>query len=601
LPHPNHNDVNMSYQPGQLILNDKYRIEALVGKGAFAEVYRATHLALNAERAIKALHRNTPGLGSMEYDDFIIRFQQEAQLGNRLDHPNIIRVYDFEQEQAAFLLVMEYAKGGSLQERIELAHKRNELIAVIEALQIGVDVAQGLSALHAMDVVHRDLKPTNILFDEKNNAKVADLGLAQLPGGPSKRSKLSKPEPHPGTPGYMSPEQENGGRLLRPASDVYALGIVLFELLTRRNYYYLKPGTRLRGLRPDAPEWLDDLLVRMLATDPQVRPWDGAEAAKLLRQGLELEKGRHAREVARRTKKEKARQAEQARLQHLAEEKKHRDEQERQKFESAAQAKRDAEEKARLQAEVTRLSKAGQSAIREQNWERTEQLAGKLAGLGEAGKKAAAQLLQQLKEKQAMQEAKRLVRLQAEEQAKMEEARRKRQAPLDKPEKTISSRVKWRYVVLALVILACLLLAVGGVAAAAKFLTQRSATQTAIALTLAAGPRTSTAVVTSRPIATETTFLIPSSTPRPNSTPLLPTNTPQRPTATPKQQPSNTPIPPPTKTSALPTSVPPTSVPPTSVPPTSIPPTTKPPTSIPPTSIPQPTNTPNIRPPTPTP
>ena len=132
---------------------------------------------------------------------------------------------------------------------------------------------------------------------------MADLGLAQVPGGPSLRSKLSQPSPHPGTPGYMSPEQEHSGNLLRPASDVYALGIVLFEMLTGRNYNYLKPGTRASELRSGLPDWLNDLLARMLADKPSERPWNGTEVTTLLQEKMAKEEAaqRETEERARRT------------------------------------------------------------------------------------------------------------------------------------------------------------------------------------------------------------------------------------------------------------------------------------------------------------
>jgi eukaryotic-like serine/threonine-protein kinase len=274
----------MAFTPNDIILN-KYRIEALIGRGAFAEVYRATHVDLNVPRALKVLRQGTPGVGSTKYGDFQARFQLEAQLGARLDHPNIIRVHDFEQDDGILTLVMEYAQGGGLAERLAQARERDELIPIEEVVQIGIDVASGLAELHERDIVHRDLKPSNILFDRQGRAKVADLGLAQVPGGPSMRSQLSAPNPHPGTPGYMSPEQEDSGKYLRPSSDVYALGLILFELLTGRNYYNVKPGTKLVDLRKDIPNWLEAILLRMLDSDPKRRPWDGDEVARLLKEG----------------------------------------------------------------------------------------------------------------------------------------------------------------------------------------------------------------------------------------------------------------------------------------------------------------------------
>jgi len=272
----------MSNNPGDVLL-DKYHIEALIGRGAFAEVYLATHLALNAPRALKILRKDAPGLDSSEYGDFKARFQLEAQLGAMIDHPNIIRVYDFEQDDETLILVMEYAPGGNLAERIAKARKTGEPIPTDEALQIGIDVASGLAELHQRDIVHRDLKPSNIVIDDKGHAKITDLGLAQISGGPSMRSQLSEPNLHPGTPGYMSPEQEHNRKYLGPNSDVYSLGLVLFELLTNRNYHNVKPGTKIVDLRKDIPRKLDDL-IQKLVQDPAKRPWDGDEAIRLLRE-----------------------------------------------------------------------------------------------------------------------------------------------------------------------------------------------------------------------------------------------------------------------------------------------------------------------------
>jgi len=275
----------MTYTTGDTLLN-KYRIERLLGRGGFAEVYLATHLELHAPRALKVLRKDIPGLGSSDVCAFDERFELEAQLGAMFDHPNLVRVYDFERDAETLILVMEYCPGGSLADRLREHKIKRENLALEPVLQIGLEISRGLEALHQMDLVHRDLKPSNILFDSQGRAKVSDLGLAQI-GDLSIRPLLGSLSPkHPGTPGYMSPEQENQTNYLRPASDVYALGVVLFEALTGRMVQNLKPGTRLQSLHPDAPGWLDELLANMLHKDPEQRPWDGAEVVKLLEQGL---------------------------------------------------------------------------------------------------------------------------------------------------------------------------------------------------------------------------------------------------------------------------------------------------------------------------
>jgi len=294
------------FENGDLILEGKYLVERCLGRGAFAEVYLVTHVALNAPRAVKVLHRRAPGVGSTDMHIYHQRFTLEAQLGARLDHPNIIRVYDFIAEgDEALYLVMEYAPGGSLYQRLEAVRDgKRPRLSVEEVVGLGLDVARGLAALHERQIVHRDLKPSNILFDGEGRAKIGDLGLAQVPGGPSMRSQVSEPEPHPGTPAYMSPEQMDTYGYLPPASDVYALGAVLFEALTGKVYRGVRPGTRVRDLREDMPEWLDDLIMRMLARDPQERPWDGDEVVRLLEEGVRGEAEHERREKVARLREE---------------------------------------------------------------------------------------------------------------------------------------------------------------------------------------------------------------------------------------------------------------------------------------------------------
>lgn len=276
----------MPYQPGDIILK-KYRIEQLIGRGAFAEVYRAIHVDLNVQRALKILWRETPGVGSSLFDDYEQRFRLEVQLGARLNHPNVIQVHDVERDGDDLILVMEYAPKGSLAERIQQSRDEGELFDIDEALKIALEIASGLGKLHSLDAVHRDLKPSNILFDAEGIAKVADFGLAQIPGGPSMRSQLSQPVRHPGTAGYMSPEQEHSTAFLSPASDIYALGVILFELLTGRHIKYVPKGTRASDLRLEVTGELDELVQRLLSQDVDQRPFDGNQAAQQLEHFLD--------------------------------------------------------------------------------------------------------------------------------------------------------------------------------------------------------------------------------------------------------------------------------------------------------------------------
>ncbi|NPA92321.1 MAG: serine/threonine protein kinase, partial [Chloroflexi bacterium] len=273
------------FTPGH-ILFDKYRIERLLGTGGFAEVYLATHIALNAPRALKVLVKGgdiTSGVVSR----VARRFQLEAQLGARFARePHLVRVHDFEwdRQQGLLVLVTEYLPRGSLKERIRTAREQGQAgLPVDFVVRTAYHIALALAALHREELVHRDVKPSNILYDEDGIAKLGDLGIVQQPHGLTQRTELGGDAPrHPGTPEYMSPEQARTLDYLPPASDIYSLGATLFEALTLRKYKHQRPGTRVAKQRPDVPPWLDDLLAQMLSEDPKVRPWDGEELSQLL-------------------------------------------------------------------------------------------------------------------------------------------------------------------------------------------------------------------------------------------------------------------------------------------------------------------------------
>ena len=278
------------FRPGTGLFG-KYRIERLLGRGGFAEVYLATHLHLDTPRALKVLTKGR-GVTTEVLNKVARRFHLEARLGAHFaKEPHIVRVYDFEWDREAGLLclVMEYLPGGSLKDRIAQARREGlPGLPVAFVVQTAYHAALGLAALHRADLVHRDVKPSNILYDEVGNAKIADLGVVQVPHGLTQRTVLGPQAPrHPGTPEYMSPEQATTRDYLPPASDVYSLGVTLFEALTLRQYKHLRSGTRVRQLRPEVPTWLDDLIARMLAKDPEVRPWDGEELARLLKPYVE--------------------------------------------------------------------------------------------------------------------------------------------------------------------------------------------------------------------------------------------------------------------------------------------------------------------------
>lgn len=339
------------YSKGDILL-DKYRVEALVGRGAFGEVYHVTHLKLNSPRAIKVLRRDMPGVGSGDIQKARERFAFEAQLGDKLSHPNVVRVYDFEETEDELYLVMDFAHGGSLKDKLE----KQGPLSVDEAVKLGLDVCAGLKTIHEkLQAVHRDIKPSNILFAEDGTAMLCDLGLVQVPGDESRRSLLgSLAGNHPGTPLYMSPEQENTKGYLLPSSDIFSLGCVLFEALTGQPYKTVY-GTHVRDYRLEIPAWLDEIVKQALAETPGRLPEDDHNGARRYRLAslmqAALEKGCQEELVTR----EKDRQH------HVAEERARREAEARAKHEAEVQARREAEQRA---AEATRL-KAETQAQRE--------------------------------------------------------------------------------------------------------------------------------------------------------------------------------------------------------------------------------------------
>ncbi|GAB4396523.1 MAG: hypothetical protein OHK0052_17900 [Anaerolineales bacterium] len=276
--------------PSPLLFDNKYRLQKELGEGAFARVYLAEYLPLRQWRALKIFRRDAPGMGSKDFEEYLRRFQHEAELGAQVGkHPHLIQVFDFLQQGGIIALAMEYAPNGNLALRI----RKEGALAIPTAIQITTELARGLAALHEHDIVHRDLKPANILFDAQGRAQIADLGLAQSSSNLSQRSMRSQDVimPHPGTPQYMSPEQQSSSAHLAPASDVYALGCVLFEMLTGKLYKNQRPGTQAQTLRPEVPQWLNDLIIRMTAKDPEDRPWNGEETLELLKPPSPLGRG----------------------------------------------------------------------------------------------------------------------------------------------------------------------------------------------------------------------------------------------------------------------------------------------------------------------
>ncbi len=229
-----------------------YRLDALIARGGMGVVYRATHLALDRPVALKVIAR--------QYSDsaaFRRRFIRESQLAAQLDHPNVVPVYDAREEEGELLVAMRLVKGGDLRRRID----RDGPLPSAEAIELLGQVADALDAAHAAGIVHRDVKPHNILL-EGEHAYLSDFGLAKALGESGAASSASVV----GTAHYMSPEQWRAERV-GPAADIYSLGCVLYEAVTG-----IAPFARRDGeAEPRMPRGLDAVIERAVAPDPSDR------------------------------------------------------------------------------------------------------------------------------------------------------------------------------------------------------------------------------------------------------------------------------------------------------------------------------------------
>jgi len=210
------------YSDKKLTNLGKYNLLNKLGRGGYGTVYRAIDTVLEVERAVKVLH---PPLAADP--QFIKRFQKEAKTAARLDHPNIVRVYDLDEVDGRYFLVMEYMPGGSLKDLL----KEKGRLPFERALEILKQVSAALDYAHGQGLGHRDVKPSNILFDDDGTAKLADFGFSKALSEASSAS-LSTSGGMIGTPAYMAPEVWKGGQVVGPQTDVYSLACVFYEMVT---------------------------------------------------------------------------------------------------------------------------------------------------------------------------------------------------------------------------------------------------------------------------------------------------------------------------------------------------------------------------------
>lgn len=261
------------------VLDSRYRIESVLGRGGMGVVYQATQISMNQRVALKMIRASV-----VEDISVAKRFQREARAASLLAHPHTIRVFDFGQTKSGDLfLVMEYLTGRTLSQAItgDGPFQERRAIGIIRA------VAQSLAEAHAMELVHRDLKPENIMLidviGDPDFAKVLDFGIAKFLSGDSGQSSLTKAGVIMGTPYYMAPEQALAKKRITPAVDIYALGVILYEMLC--NVKPFDGDSALQILMAHAHEPIPELseechtstglralVRRMLAKEPSDRP-----------------------------------------------------------------------------------------------------------------------------------------------------------------------------------------------------------------------------------------------------------------------------------------------------------------------------------------
>lgn len=278
-----------------LVIDDKYRLDRMIGEGGMGAVYLGVQLMVDRNVAIKVLHS-----GLNAHDRIKQRFEVEAKAIGRLHHPNCITLYDFGYSTAldAFYMVMEYLDGQPMHKAVL------EGVMVKDAVDIVRQIATALDHAHHQKILHRDLKPENVMLttmtDGSRLVKVLDFGIARIFQGsedeeqPSahQQNRLTKAGEVFGTPAYISPEQARGERDLSPSSDLYSLGIMLFEMLQGELPFWgdtaidtimkhitspIPPINRL-----DVPAQLKQLTYQLLDKDPSKRPQSGRELVERL-------------------------------------------------------------------------------------------------------------------------------------------------------------------------------------------------------------------------------------------------------------------------------------------------------------------------------
>ena len=276
-PPPSPAERDARFIPGTVLAN-RYRIIGLLGRGGMGEVYRADDLKLGQPVALKFLPENVAIDGAM-----LGRFHREVRVARQISHPNVCRVFDIGEINGQHFLTMEYIDGEDLSSLL----RRIGRLPADKAVEIARQLCAGLAAAHEQGVLHRDLKPANVMIDGRGKARITDFGLAGL------ADEFQGHDVRAGTPAYMAPEQL-AGREVTTRSDIYALGLVLYEIFTGKKAFEAATLEELiRQHESSAPPSISDyvkevdplverVILRCLSRDPQSRPTTVTQVAAAL-------------------------------------------------------------------------------------------------------------------------------------------------------------------------------------------------------------------------------------------------------------------------------------------------------------------------------